>query len=563
MSNITGTTIHLDGIGHLLADNELRVPVYQRSFSWTSEEIIELLSDLWESFRHGDTEYFLGSVVLTAAAGEKPSVVDGQQRLATVSMIYAAIRDFLREQGDRRSDPLANRYLFSLNFRTEEIEPKLRLNEADDDYFRKVVLDNAALTSRSPSATTDSHKRIRNGFQTVRDYVARYARNSPKNEVANLIEWAEYLEKQAKVIVVRVPDEANAFIIFETLNDRGLDLSIADLLKNYVFGRSEGRLEEARANWIKATSALEGTGGDKRVATFIRHFWSSKQGPVREKDLYGDLKRNIRTKQAAIDFSSELAENARLYAAILNSDHEVWQPLGTDSRQHVQTLLNLRLEQYRPLLLAALVKFAPRELKKALRLLVSWNVRLLVVGGLGGGTMERYYADGGKKIRDGEIKTASGLMKYAIAFVPSDAQFEGSFSSATVSQAFLARYYLQAIEQSLRGEKHPELVPNTLEQEVNLEHILPQNPKLKEWPAFNEESAAANIKRIGNLTLLRTEDNNAGGNRPFATKKPAYARSQLKLNAAIASEKEWTAKAISERQARLAKAAPTTWPLKP
>ncbi|MBW8879261.1 MAG: DUF262 domain-containing protein, partial [Acidobacteria bacterium] len=252
MSNITGTTINLDGIGHLLADSELRVPVYQRSFSWASEEITELLSDLWEAFRRGDAEYFLGSVVLTAGTGEQPSVVDGQQRLATVSMIFAAIRDFLKDRGDRRSEPLANRYLFSLNLRTEEIEPKLRLNETDDEFFRRVVLSDTAITGRSPSAATDSHKRIRAGFQAVRDLVSRYAKTS-KNEVALLIDWAEYLDKKAKVIVVRVPDEANAFIIFETLNDRGLDLSIADLLKNYVFGRSENRLEEARANWIKAT----------------------------------------------------------------------------------------------------------------------------------------------------------------------------------------------------------------------------------------------------------------------------------------------------------------------
>lgn len=363
MSNITGTTIHLDGIGHLLADSELRVPVYQRSFSWTSEEITELLSDLWEAFRRGDEEYFLGSVVLTARTGEQPSVVDGQQRLATVSMIYAAIRDFLQDRGDRRASHLASRYLFSLNLKTEEIEPKLRLNETDDEFFRRVVLSEPAMVGRSATSATDSHKRIRTGFQVVRALVSRYAKTS-KNEIALLIDWTDYLEKKAKVIVVGVPDEANAFIIFETLNDRGLDLSIADLLKNYIFGRSENRLEEARANWIKATSALEGAGGDKRVATFIRHFWSSKQGPVREKELYGNLKRNIRTKQAAIDFASELAENARLYAAILNSDHEVWQPYGTDARQHVQTLLNLRLEQYRPLLLAVLVKFPPRELKK-------------------------------------------------------------------------------------------------------------------------------------------------------------------------------------------------------
>ncbi len=562
MASITGTTIRLDGIGHLLADSELRVPVYQRAFSWTVDEINELLTDLWESFRRGDSEYFLGSIVISDGETEKPSVVDGQQRLATVSMIYAAVRDFLKARKDKRADPLANRYLFSLNFKTEEIEPKLRLNETDNDFFRKEVLGDTMAFTGGPTTATDSHKRIKLGFQTVKAAVERYAKSSA-SDIALLIDWVEFLEKSAKVIVVRVPDEANAFVIFETLNDRGLDLSIGDLLKNYVFGRSENRIEEARVNWIKATAALEGTGGDRRVATFIRHFWSSKQGPVREKELYGDLKKKIKTKQAAIDFAAELAENARLYAAILNSDHELWQPLGSAARQHVQTLLNLRLEQYRPLLLACLATFPPAELKKALRLLVSWNVRLLVVGGLGGGTMERYYADGGKKVRDGKISKAAELVKYAAAFVPADAQFEASFAAATISQAFLARYYLQAIERSLSNEKSPELVPNTLEQDVNLEHVLPQNPELKEWPKFDEDSALANVKRLGNLTLLKADENNASGNHPFGVKRAAFAKSKLKLNEGLATTKDWSPEEIAARQVVLARVAVKTWQLKP
>jgi uncharacterized protein with ParB-like and HNH nuclease domain len=560
MTSIAGTTISLDGIGHLIADSKLRVPVYQRSFSWTVEETEELLSDLWESFRNGETEYFLGSVVLTGGHPDGPEVVDGQQRLATVSMIYAAIRDFLNAQKDKRAGPFETEYLFSLNFKTEEIEPKLRLNEMDDGFFRNEVLA-AKEGAQEPAATADSHKRIRASFQQVVDAIAKYAKTS-KNQIAVLMEWAEFLEKRAKVIVVRVADEANAFVIFETLNDRGLDLSIADLLKNYVFGKSENRLDEARAAWVKATSALEGTGGDKRVATFIRHFWASKQGPVREKELYGNLKKSIKTKQGAIDFVTELAENARLYAAILNSDHELWQPLGSDARQHVQTLINLRLEQYRPLLLACVAKFPPVELQKALRLIVSWNVRLLVVGGLGGGTMERHYAIGGKKVRDGEIKKAKDLVKYAAGFIPADAQFEASFGTATVSQAFLARYYLQAIERSLGKEKSPELVPNTLEKDVNLEHVLPQNGKLKDWPLFDDESAAANVKRIGNLTLLKSDENNEGGNKPFAQKLPAYKKSKLRLNESVAAEAEWSPTTIASRQLTLAVVAVKTWPLK-
>jgi hypothetical protein len=554
----TGTSIRLEGLGHLLSDGQMRVPVYQRAFSWTAEEIRELLSDLWDSFRRNDAEYFLGSIVLSGSDDEVPSVVDGQQRLATLSMIYAAIRDFLKSKSDKRADRLADRYLSSMNLKTEELEPRLRLNETDDDFFRKEVL---AVGSPPPSTSSDSHKRIRAGFQEVASTVARYAKGAT-NPVSELIDWSDFLDKRAKVIVVKVPNEANAFVIFETLNDRGLDLSIGDLLKNYIFGRSENRLDEVRANWMKATAALEGTGGDKRVATFIRHFWSSKQGPVRERELYGNLKEGIKTKQTAIDFAIELAENARKYAAILNSDHDIWQPLGTEARQHVQTLLNLRLEQYRPLLLACLMKFAPAELKGALRLLVSWNVRMLVVGGLGGGTMERYYAEGGQKVRDGTITTAKQLAKYASSFVPADAQFEAEFASASVSQAFLARYYLQAIERALAKEPNPELVPNTLEKDVNLEHVLPLNPILKDWPTFDSDAADAYVKRVGNLTLLRATDNAPIGNKSFAAKRATFRKSKLNLNRSIAREADWSPQSINRRQAELAKVAVRTWPLK-
>jgi uncharacterized protein with ParB-like and HNH nuclease domain len=109
------TSIVLDGIGHVLADNELKVPVYQRAFSWGNEEVSELLNDLWESFRRNEAEYFLGTIVHTGQKSEGPSVVDGQQRLATVSMVLAAVRDVLDRKKDKRAQPFANRYLFSLN----------------------------------------------------------------------------------------------------------------------------------------------------------------------------------------------------------------------------------------------------------------------------------------------------------------------------------------------------------------------------------------------------------------------------------------------------------------
>jgi Protein of unknown function DUF262/Protein of unknown function (DUF1524) len=560
---MSGTDIKLDGIGHVLADRALRVPVYQRPFSWKADQIKELLSDLRGAIGRKDDEYFLGSIVLTASSEEaRPSVVDGQQRLAAVAMIYGAIRDYFSGQADERDSEIARTYLVSTVLRSRETEPRLRLNEVDDDFFRKHVLSPLGSPDRSARGSTDSHRRIAEAFAAICQEINGVATSAPRDPLTTLLDWIEYLHSKVHVIVVEVPDEANAFLIFETLNDRGLDLSIADLLKNYIFGQSRDRLDTARSNWLRATAALEGLGGAELVTTFIRHFWSSKHGYVREKELYRSMKGRVATKQTAIDFTAELAENARLYAALLNSDHEFWGGYGTEPKQHVATLIKLRVEQYRPLLLACLQMFSTEEIKKALRLLVSWNVRLLITGGVGSGTMESRYSLVAKNVRDGKVKTAAQLSKAMADFIPGDEAFRGQFAVARVSQNFLARYYLLALERQMGGEQHPELVPNAAEEDVNLEHILPQKPDTK-WPAFNEETAKAYYRRIGNLTLMKSSDNAQLGNKSFATKKRLYGRSSLRITQALAEYNDWDATAIDDRQRELAELGVQTWTLKP
>src|SRR5207245_11805298 len=152
---------------------------------------------------------------------------------------------------------------------------------------------------------------------------------------SRLLDWVEYLRERARVIWVTVPDDQNAFVIFETLNDRGLTLSIADLLKNYLFGRSGDRIKEVQQQWTTMTSALESVSREDITVTYIRHLWASMNGPTRERELYGNIKKTIRGKQTAIDFATSLADEARLYAALLNPDHQLWNPYGTSAKRHI------------------------------------------------------------------------------------------------------------------------------------------------------------------------------------------------------------------------------------
>lgn len=426
----------------------------------------------------------------------------------------------------------------------------------------KRIISKPGDAARAVKPTKESHQRIDSAAKLAAKHVEEVVQPyATKDRADRLLDWVEFLNTKARVIWVTVPDHANAYVIFETLNDRGLALSISDLLKNYLFGRSDDRIAEVQQRWFSMAGALEPVGGEEVVVTYIRHLWSSINGPTRERDLYGSIRDQIKSKQKAIDFANELAESANRYAALLNPQHPLWAAFGGSTARHVDTLRLLRMEQLRPLMLAAMQHLPPEEVRKVLHILVCWSVRFLVVGGLGGGTMERHYALRGQEIRQGAIPSTKALVAAMVNVVPGDAQFEPAFATARVSQSHLARYYLRALELTARGEAEPELVPNPDQDVVNLEHVLPQSPG-EAWKHIDADTANAYYRRIGNLVLMRVGANAAVGNEAFETKKPQYAASEFRLTAEVATCPSWGPPDIEKRQAALAQMAVKTWPFK-
>jgi len=127
----------------------------------------------------------------------------------------------------------------------------------------------------------------------------------------------------------------------------------------------------------------------------------------------------------------------------------------------------------------------------------------------------------------------------------------------------LARYYLNVLEKQKGGEKEPELVPNANEAEVNLEHVLPQNPSAATWVAFDEDARSAFTHRLGNLALMKVSSNSESGTEEFPEKKKRYAKSGFLLTKIIGSYSAWTGKEIEDRQSQLAALALGAWPQKP
>jgi hypothetical protein len=561
MSDATGMIqFEHKGIGRAIAQNRFVVPLNQREYSWEDEHVTDLFQDFSNAIA---TTYFLGTVVLTKSSEGNPEVCDGQQRLATTTILIAAIRDYFHSRKDpKRVGSLEHDYLFSTDVTTTETLPRLSLNVDDNEFFRSYVLDTPGSAGRSVSPTKDSHRKIVRAAELAAEHVQNILKQHKKeNQVSVLLEWIKFIADGAQVILLRVPEDLDAFVMFETLNDRGLETSKADLLKNRLFKRAgNARIKEAQQKWAQMKGGLESLGIADITVTYLRHLLITTHGQTKDREVLAKVRTEIDSQQKALEFLDSLATSATDYVAVINHNHPKWNAYGTATRRHVHTINHyLRVEQIRPLMFAVAKHFSVKEAKRAFRLLVAWSVRFLIVGGRGG-LLDRNYATVAQGIGTGEIKTARDLAKAMEDVVPSDAVFQAAFSEAKVSQSFLARYLLRALQLKKNGDPEPELIPNEDQEVINLEHVLPENPGAN-WPAIDSETASAIYRRIGNMVLLKATQNNVVGNRTFAAKKPTLAASGYDLTKMVGAKNAWGLKEINERQTELAALAVETWPI--
>ena len=540
------------GIGSLIKNRNLKVPIHQRPFSWQEDHVDALLNDIKSNFN--EEEYFLGTLVLTGNDSQN-EIVDGQQRITTVSLIYACIRDFFANEKD--SDDIQTKYLSTYDIRTKEYMPKLELSQQDNDFFRNLIINKVVETKIQRA----SNQKIKSAYDLIKESIQKLLENN-NNDENILIDWKEFIDEKLKIVAITVPNDTNAFTIFETLNDRGLALAQVDLLKNYLYSKANTRLDEVQKSWIELVSKIESE-DETLLLTYIKHFWFTYYYFVRERnnELFKSIKSDIKTSTSVTTFVNNLKNDVDVYLAILNHNSSFWDNYDNLCRSHIETLNYFNLEQYRPLVFAILKKFTPEEVKKALKLIVSWLVRNLIVGAMGGGTLEKAYADKAKEIFSSSIKTAAELRDSLISIIPQDEVFREQFKIATVSQAKNARYYLSSIENHKRGKQHPELLVNLNPDSVNLEHVLPQNPE-GNYPTFTDEQHSAYYKRIGNLTLMKTKENNDFKSSKFSDKKTKYAESELWITNSLSSLSEWNINEINNRQVELAELAIETWSLK-
>jgi hypothetical protein len=567
---MAGMTFEITGIGDLIRKSRLIVPANQRSYAWEERHVRELLQDVAGEMNKeqskGPPEYFLGTVVLVKPDESRPpQISDGQQRIATTTIVMARIRDILNEIGrTEQANSIQQDYISKIDIKTGEKLPQLGLNRQDNEFFSSVILSQYAHDVSRYTFLRQSNENLISASKVAYTYFKTLMRSYGEDlRPQILVRWVLFLKEKTTLVAVTVPDENQAFRLFETLNDRGVKAGQVDILKNFFLQKTARRLDETDAQWTELGGKIEASFPDKddQLLLYLRHLWITKDGHTTEKQLSTSIREKIINETFAVNFVTEANSAATDYIALTDVSHVKWQDYKTTAKASLVTISNhLKVEQIKPLLFAISRFFSPEEANKAFRYAVSISVRFLIVGGRGG-FLDEHYAARAHDIGIGKITKARELRDAMSSAVPLDATFEAAFATARVSKGYIARYLLRAIDQTMRGNATPEYVANEDFEAVNLEHIIPVSPP-PGWGITAEEAATVETL-IGNLTLLSSKTNVKIGNGSYLDKCEAYKSSPLKITFSIADEfpTQFGLAEVKQRQITLSKLAPQTWPL--
>ena len=518
-----------------------------------------------------DRFYFVGLMVFMRS-DEKLRVLDGQQRLATTIILLAAIRSWFASNlpGDDVFHDLQRDFIGRKELGGDTPIPRLTLNFNNDDRFQRYVVSASPLADiRREHAATNrnapNHPML-SAILFMHDKVASIATTHGDAETTKkyLIDLAKYIRDNVIVVRLTVPDEANAFRVFETLNDRSLDLSAVDLLKNHLFGlahdHSAGMLTEIERRWSQITQTLT----DFKEEDFLKVFWTSRYGRTQLDDLFDDFKRRYNTGTGARELSLDLLEAAEQYAALEVSDDVIWSTHLPKTRKYVGSLKILDSKQVKPIMLSALKKFTPTEMERLLRLLEVVIVRYQLIGEGRTGALEISCAKLAQEIWMGSVTSATEAVASLNSVLPTDEAFRAAFHRKGDIAVRKALYLLRRIEEQERRDNRPatagELAPTPVN--LSIEHILPRNP----GPAWDDVIASdLNVvddcaHRIGNFCLLTEGSNRGLGRASFDDKKAVYNNSELLTTKYIGGHpSSWNRIAIQQRQEWLTARALSVW----
>ncbi len=536
------------------------IPIYQRTYSWTEKECRQLWDDVVRAGSHEAINvHFVGSVVYVESGLSQVTqfspllVIDGQQRLTTVTLLIAALAGALGESESVdgfSSRKLRNYYLVNPE-EDGERRFKLLLSQTDRDSLLAIVGGN--------QQPTEASLRIAQAYKLFQELLEGCSGD-----------YADLCRGLSKLVVVDIAlnrEHVNPQLIFESMNSTGRQLSQADLIRNYILMGLEPKLQERLYEQFWRPMELEF--GQEAYSSnfdgFMRHYLTVKTGEIpKVGDVYEAFKDHA-TRPAVADAGidalvQDVREFARYFCAMA-----LGQESEGDLKLAFHDLRELKVDVAYPFLLELYEDYAggdlaAAELLAAVRLVESYVFRRAICS-IPTNSLNKTFATAGKtllKERYVESIEAHFLLLPSYRRFPDDEEFQRNLRSRDLYNFRSRSYWLRRIENHGRKERVPV-------DEYTIEHILPQNPDLvaewrgalgSEWQRVQEQW----LHTLGNLTL--TGYNSEYSDRPFPEKRDlegGFKNSPLKLNEGLGSIERWDEAAIQARAARLATGALNVW----
>jgi hypothetical protein len=503
-----------------------------------------------------DATYFLGPVVVMETKREI-TVLDGQQRLATATILLAVLRDTAHECN--AANPFPELDYLARDIQRELIEKKdtspqaysLSLSELDEPFFLQSIKSDPPLITKS---TLRSHQLIRRAYDYLHEEISSLVQGeTPHKQAAHLKRLKDVLTKGVSLVAIVVEDEEDAYNIFETLNDRGLRLSVPDLVVNLLLKRcpSGSERQTVRQIWNATIQQM----GRRDVARFLRHLWLSQYGDLKSKGLYSEIKEHLSSqKLSSLEFAQTCSEACEDYLKLLDID----KTLPKDSLQNLEGLVRyLGVQNSLPLLLSALQCLNDSDFVKLVKAATALYVRHALIGNQNPLEIETVFYDSARELRAqkaSKVSSSKALQAAKALLTPisqTDSLVKEKFAELQLSRSEAT--WVMAQIANARQSKTKEIGMDR----ANVEHIFPQNAG-SAWP--NRKVLEPFIWHVGNLTILGKRLNTKAQNKSFTDKcTEHYSISEIRMTKDLLQKTTWDEAAIRERAKDLAELVLQIW----
>lgn len=551
-----------------LEDYIYSIPSFQRDYSWdnTNSE----WEDLWQDIISKEDEHYIGFIVIQSKDKKEKEkiIIDGQQRLVTISLIILAalsiLEDFIKEieqeqekkEEKERLKDLIRDYIGKKDSISREFYNKLILNDVNKNFFKNLCKHLGNISQCPPDSDTKkkTNEKLYKAFAFYKNKINEYLKTKINGKAIS-----SFIDKMATKIfftIIVVNSDANAYILFETLNARGMKLAAVDLLKNFLYSQVSSKKEylvSMKKKWENI--ALNISEGD--LNKFIRMDWGTRNTLVSDRSLFKTISNSLKNnKKLVFDYTEELEKSSIFYSALKNynnsSYNSFWKQSGFESNilTKLEGLNQLNLKQVYGILIAYL-KNMP---KNTFGTLVSWlekiSFRYNTISNLDAKRQEVVYNEISKGISSKEIKTMDDIKKHLYKVYIDKNSFINNFSCAESKTKKTINYIFKRINMQRGGD--------ALDTKYfTIEHILCQS-KNEDWKNFEEPENY--IWRLGNLSLIEKDINEHDlRNKKFLLKKEIYSTIDRPIVKDILKYDNWTPKEIDDRQKELAKTAQEIW----